>query len=127
MPSPGWSNQFDGRLAGSARAVSGSAVPELLIWLRHRDVDAPASEAGLIALGDVQPPAAMLMFSSPAPISTATWSIDVVGHAMPGNGWVLARTRGEVIGDGHCSQAMQLWSSDGLPLLLSRQQVAMYV
>ncbi len=124
---PSFTRQFDGQLAGGARAVSGSAVPELLIWLRHRDVDAPASEAGLIALGDVQPPAAMLMFTSPAPISTATWSIDVVGHAMPGNDWVLARIRGEVIGDGYCSQAMQLWSADGVPLLLSRQQVAMYV
>jgi acyl-CoA thioesterase len=123
---PVFSRQFEARVAGGARAVSGAEKPELLLWLRHRDASAPDDIASILALGDVPPPAAMTMFAAPAPISTVTWSVDVVGEHFVGSGWHLAHVEAETVGAGYSSQRMTLWSAAGQPLLAARQTVAVF-
>jgi acyl-CoA thioesterase len=123
---PHFSRQFEARFAGGARAVSGTEKPEILMWLRHRDHAAPDNIASIIALGDVPPPAAMTMFTTPAPISTVTWSLDVLGDDFFGSGWHLIHTEAETVGDGYSSQRMTLWNSSGSALLAARQNVAVF-
>jgi acyl-CoA thioesterase len=123
---PVFSRQFEARVAGGARAISGAEKPELLLWLRHRDASAPDDIASILALGDVPPPAAMTMFTIPAPISTVTWSIDVVGEHFVGSCWHLAHIEAETVGEGYSSQRMTLWSAAGQPLLAARQTVAVF-
>ena len=123
---PRFTCQFDGRLAGAAPAVSGADRPDLLLWLCHRDRNAADDATSVVALADALPPGAMAMFTSPAPISTMTWSLDLLTDRFDGAGWYLARTLGEVIGDGYSSQAMTLWDEGGRPVAAARQSVALY-
>ena len=123
---PPFSRQFDAHFAGGAQPVSGAHTPELLLWVRHRDHAAPDDVASVIALGDVPPPAAMTMFATPAPISTITWSIDVLTDKFMGTGWHLIHVAAESVGEGYSSQRMTLWEAGGTPILAARQTVAVF-
>lgn len=123
---PGFGGQFEVRIAGGARPLSGDP-PEYLLWIRHRD-PAARSLAALIALADTPPPPAMTLFPTFGPISTMTWSLDVVGlPAEDDDGWRLLRSCSETIADGYSTQGMQLWDATGQPLILARQNVAVFV
>ena len=123
---PRFSRQFDAHFAGGAQPVSGADTPELLLWVRHRDHAAPDEAASIIALGDVPPPGAMTMFVTPAPISTITWSVDVLADSFTGTGWHLSHVVAESVGDGYSSQRMTLWHASGAPVLAARQTVAVF-
>lgn len=122
---PNFSHHFETRVAGGAVLVSQSQ-PEILMWLRHKDPGAGVGEAALIALGDVAPPAAMAMFTEPAPLSTMTWSLDLVEEPEPDADWFLFSSRGDAVADGYSSQTMGLWTASGRPAVLSRQTVALF-
>lgn len=123
---PGFSGQFEVRMAGGARPLSGRP-PEYLLWIRHRD-PAARSLSALIALADTPPPPAMTLFPRFGPISTMTWSIDIVGlPAQDDDGWRLLRSTAETIGEGYSTQDMMLWDAAGRPLIAARQNVAVFV
>ena len=83
---------------------------------------------GPALLADAPPPPAMTLFKTFGPISTMTWSLDVVGLPdADDDGWRLLRTRAETIGDGYSTQEMHLWDAKGRPLILARQNVAVFV
>lgn len=123
---PRCTGQFEGRTAGAAIPMAGADRPELLLWMRHRDTAAPDEVSSILALGDVPPPAAITMFTSRAPISTVTWSVDIVGTHFQGAAWHLARVEGETVGEGYSAQRITLWNSDGQPLLSGRQTIAIF-
>ncbi|MBO9546497.1 thioesterase family protein [Caulobacter sp.] len=123
---PSFIRQFDFRVAGGGRPGTGEP-PEYLLWIRHRDA-AATSLSALIALGDAPPPPAMTLFQKFGPISTMTWALDIVG--LPGeddDGWRLLRSESETIAEGYSTQEMHLWDSRGRPLILARQNVAIFV
>ncbi len=123
---PHFSSQFEVRKAGGTRPLAGGE-PEYLLWIRHRDA-AATSISALVALADMPPPPAMALFPQFGPISTMTWSLDIVGLPQADDdGWRLLRTRAETIGDGYSTQEMHLWDAKGRPLVLARQNVAIFV
>lgn len=122
---PHFSAQFEVRKAGGTRPLGGGE-PEYLLWIRHRDAAANSLSA-LVALADMPPPPAMALFPQPAPISTMTWALDITG--LPGagdDGWRLLRSTAETIGEGYSTQVMHLWDRQGRPLVLARQNVAVF-
>ena len=123
---PRCTGQFEGRTAGGATPVSGASKPELLLWMRHRDSSAPNNVSSILALGDVPPPAAITMFTSSAPISTVTWSVDVIGTQFQGAAWHLAHVEAEIIGEGYSAQRIMLWNLNGQPVLSGRQTIAVF-
>jgi len=123
---PRFAGHFEARIAGGALPVSGAAKPEYLAWLRHRDPSAPNDITSLIALGDAMPPAALAMFAKFAPISTITWFVDVFSDRISGAGWHLMQVEAETIGDGYSSQRMVLWDTTGAPVLIARQNIAIF-
>jgi len=123
---PRSSRQFDGRIAGGGRAVSAAATPSLLLWLRHRDETAPDTVSSIVALADAPPPGAFTMFKTPAPISTMTWSFELLADAFKSTAWHLARSFGDVVEGGYSSQSTCLWDTDGRPVIVGRQLVALY-
>ncbi|HEX8955734.1 MAG TPA: thioesterase family protein [Burkholderiaceae bacterium] len=123
---PQFTAQFDGRLAGKAGMFAGSDDPDLLTWIRHIDTEVTDAEAGLIALADALPPAVMLMFTEPSPISTATWSMEILTENYANSGWHLLRTQAEHVGEGYSSQHMNVWDEAGRPLMVGRQLVTIY-
>lgn len=118
---------FESRMAGGARPFTPAADPEYLIWFRHRDQEAHHGIVPLIALADAPPPAAMVLFPQGAPISTMTWSMEVLSDApATTDGWWLIRSRAENAQQGYSSQAMTLWNADGAPVIVARQNVAIF-
>lgn len=124
---PAFKQHFDTRLVGGARPVSGSTRADVILWLRPLDEATQPFEALLLAMADVPPPAAMSLFTAPAPISTMTWMVEVLapGHRSA-DGWYLLRSTAETTADGYSAQAMALWASDGVQLVAGRQSVALF-
>lgn len=119
---------FEHRLAGGARPMTPGARPEYLIWYRHRDEAARAGIVPLIALADGPPPAIMVMFQQFAPISTMTWTLDILDDAPATmDGWWLIQSLAEISHQGYSTQRMLLWNADGKPVISASQNVAIFV
>jgi acyl-CoA thioesterase len=129
-PFPGLNfvQHFDSRLADGYFPFSGDKEPTMTLWLRHRDAEAPASATALVALADALPPAAMVRFRQHGPISTMTWAIDMLTDRLETEeGWWLVRSTAETIIDGYSSQAMTVWNAARQPVMVCRQNIAVFV
>lgn len=124
---PGFSGNFEARLAAGARPLTPGAAPDLTIWVRHAADAGDDTTLALLALADVPPPAAFITFPQPAPISTATWSLDLFQPltGAPGD-WRLLRSISEQAADGYSLQAMDVWDARGRRLAAARQMVAIF-
>lgn len=123
----GFWNNFETRLASGGRFFELSAPrPEFAVWTRFLDNGGADPITALLALADCLPPAAMVHFPAPAPISTMTWTIDVLETPSNVDGWHLLWSSSEHAGDGYSMQAMTLWNDAGEPLAVGRQAVAIF-
>ncbi|NBU27544.1 MAG: thioesterase family protein [Caulobacteraceae bacterium] len=102
--------------------------PDLLLWARHRDEAAGFGPAALMALADIPPPAAMRLMTRPGPISTMTWMVDLMAPPPLAEdaGWRLLRSTAQITRSGYSSQSMSLWDQAGRPLVIGRQNVAVF-
>ena len=81
----------------------------------------------LLALADAPPPAASTMAKAPSPISTMTWSVDLLTDQIETtDGWWLVQSSAEQIGDGYSSQAMTVWNANGTAVMAARQNIAVF-
>jgi len=127
-PTITFQQHFESRKGGGTRPFSPGAGPEYLIWFRHRDERAHAGLAPLIALADAPPPASMVMFPQPAPISTMTWSMDILSDGpVTTDGWWLIQCRAETAHQGYSTQTMMVWNADGEAVIAARQNVAIFL
>ena len=102
--------------------------PVRTLWLRHRDIAARTSIAGLIALADAPPPSAINLFPKPGPVSTMTWMFDVLSDAPASDdGWWLMHNVADTIEGGYSSQSSAMWNSEGSPIMIARQNVAVFI
>jgi acyl-CoA thioesterase len=127
-PGLGFAQHFDGRLAAGAMPFSRAGAPDVMLWLRHRDAALKPSIVALLALADASPPASFVLFEKPAPISTMTWSLDVLaGELATDDGWWLVRSAADHVADGYSGQTMGIWNARGAPVALARQNVAVFI
>jgi acyl-CoA thioesterase len=119
---------FDNRFAGASRPFTPNALPEYRVWFRHNDPKAWEGIVPLIALADAPPPPAMVLFTQPAPISTMTWSLDVLTDTPQTKyGWWLIGSKTETSHQGYSTQAMMVWNYDLQPVIAHRQNVAIFI
>lgn len=126
---PSFSRHFDARLAAGARPRTPGAEPRMTVWMKHGDADdARSPMARLIALADALPPAAMILFSAEMrPISTMTWTVDLLTDApVSASGWWLIRTVAQTAIAGYSAQDMAIWNDRGEPVAAMRQTVAVF-
>jgi putative NADH-flavin reductase len=124
---PNFVNHFEGRLAAGARPTTPGARPEMLVWLRHRDRNIGSGIVGLLALADALPPASTILFREPAPISTMTWSIEMLDAApASADGWWLVQCVAETARQGYSAQSTSIWNPNGQPILVARQTIAIF-
>ncbi len=127
IPGLNFIQHFDGRHAAGAFPFSGAAKPTMTLWIRHRDEKAPMSSTTLVALADAPPPASIVMFKKQVPISTMTWAIDMLTDRLETEGgWWIIRTTAEAIADGYSSQTMNVWNSARKPMMVARQNIAVF-
>jgi acyl-CoA thioesterase len=124
---PTFTQHLDQRFAGGHRPVTGADKGEMFVWVRHIDQQPTSAMAALVALGDALPPASMPRLTEPAPISTMTWSFDLMApERVIHGGWYLLHSRDDAVGDGYSGQAMAMWDESGAPVLIGRQSVAVF-
>ncbi|MGN6287363.1 MAG: thioesterase family protein [Afipia sp.] len=128
VPGLNFVKNFDGRLAAGSFPFSKAADPSMTLWLRHRDDKLAPSIIPLVALTDAPPPASIILFETFARISTMTWSIDMLTDQIEtGDGWWLVRTSADNAADGYSSQSMTVWNSERKPIMVCRQNIAIFV
>lgn len=124
---PSFIQNFEILLARGELPFSGGDMGDNLLWMRHRDPNVQNAVTSLMALGDAPPPAAMSMFSVPTMISSMNWSIDVLTETFETEDrWWLGRTTAETLANGYSAQSMAMWNTDGEPVMVSRQTVAVF-
>ncbi|MDE3176311.1 MAG: thioesterase family protein [Pseudomonadota bacterium] len=124
---PNFMNHFEGRLAAGAAPRTPGARPEMLVWVRHRDEAAAQGLVGLLALADALPPASTILFPEFAPISTMTWSLDVLDPAASTHdGWWLIHCLAETARQGYSAQHTRIWNTAGQPIIAARQTIAIF-
>ena len=122
---PAFLGHFDVRFAAGGVPFGGTAEPELTMWARHRDDGDIDPTVALVAVADVLPPAASPLYREPRPMSSMTWSLEILGTPSA-TGWYLLRSTSESIADGYGVQAMGCWDEAGHCLALGRQTVALF-
>lgn len=123
----GFWNNFETKLAKGGRLFENTApLPEFAVWTRFLDAGGADPITALLALADCLPPAAMVHFPTPAPISTMTWTVDVMQQPSSVDGWHLLWATSEHAADGYSMQAMTMWNEAGEPLAVGRQAVAIF-
>lgn len=123
----GFWNNFETRLAAGGRIFETSAPrPEFTLWARFLAPEGADPVTALLAMADCPPPAAMVHFPAPAPISTMTWSVDLLAQPQSAAGWRLLRSSSDHAGEGYSMQQMMLWDENGAPLAIGRQAVAIF-
>lgn len=123
----GFWNNFETRLASGGRLFESTAPrPDFAVWTRFLDSGGADPVTALLALADCLPPAAMVHFPAPAPISTMTWTVDVLQQPNSADGWHLLWSSSEHAADGYSMQAMTLWNEAGQALAVGRQAVAIF-
>lgn len=124
---PNFTQHFESRFATGQIPISGAETGDLAVWLRHKDEAHRQSIEGLVCLADGLPPAAMTMMSDFSPVSSMTWMFDIVGDSTATDeGWWLCRSTQESVGEGYSSQRMAIWNTQGQPVLLGRQNCAIF-
>lgn len=123
---PNFTNNFNMRIAGGDLPFSGGN-PEFTLWMRHKDQNAKLDATTLLTLGDFPPPAAMPSLTAPARISSMTWMTEFLADDWTTeNGWVLAHHAAEAARNGYSAQTMKMWATDGTPLMIGRQTIAVF-
>jgi acyl-CoA thioesterase len=128
---PVFFQNFAMRVAGKGMPFSGTKNPDFLTWMRFRaDADLMADIApavALICIGDAPPSSGVLMFKAPAPISTVTWALDVLtDHPSTNDGFWLIRRRLDFAKDGYSTETISVWNSERVPMMVGRQNVALF-
>ena len=122
-----WDN-FETRLAAGARLLDRAAPrPEFSVWTRMLEPDGADPVTALFAIADCLPPAAMTHFPQLAPISTMTWSVDVMNAPQSAEAWFLLASASEHAAEGSSMQSMTMWDASGAPIAVGRQAVAIFV
>lgn len=126
-PAGFWTN-FETRLASGGRFLEVSAPrPEFAVWTRFRDVGGADPTTALLAIADCLPPGAIVHFPQFGPLSTMTWTVDVMHIPVSFDGWFLLSASSEHTADGYSMQAMNMWSDAGEPIAVGRQAIAIFV
>jgi acyl-CoA thioesterase len=124
---PNFTNHFDGRLAVGDLPVSKGGNPSMGVWLRHREAGDDTNLVRLLALADALPPAAAVLFEEWAPISTVTWSIQMLTEQPhTESGWWYSNCQAESVEQGYSTQTTTIWSNCGQPILTAQQTIAIF-
>ena len=81
----------------------------------------------LVTVADCLPPAALKLVGGPAPVSSMTWILNVLGpQPSTENGWWLLRASADYASGGSSSQQMGIWNATREPIAEQMQSVAIF-
>ncbi|TCP36767.1 thioesterase family protein [Sphingomonas sp. BK235] len=96
-------------------------------WARLEERDGLHPEVELVAIGDCLPPAALRLLGMGAPVSSMTWTINLLGAATASaDGWWLVEAVTDHARDGGSSQRMAIRDAAGRAVAEQIQSVAIF-
>lgn len=122
---PAYLVNFEIRFAGEAFPMSGAKHPEIFAWVRHRNAAVVHPAVALLALADSLPPAVMSTFRKFAPLSSMTWSFEVMDLPDPQQ-WFLLRSFSLRSAEGYSFEQMGIWDEQGKPVMVGSQTIAIF-
>ena len=100
---------------------------EWLRWVRLKERDGLDPMVELVTIADCLPPAALKLVGGPAPVSSMTWLLNVLGpQPRTEDGWWLLRANADYASGGSSSQQMGIWNAGGEPVAEQMQSVAIF-
>lgn len=109
------------------RRDSAVGPTEWLRWVRLNERGGLDPMVELMAIADCLPPAALKLVGAPAPCSSMTWQINLLGNQPTTiDGWWLLRTSTNYARGGSSSQEMMIWNLTGEPIAEQMQSVAIF-
>jgi acyl-CoA thioesterase len=123
---PRCTQHFDYRWSSGGTPYSGGDRGSIGGYVRHPN-GGPIDAAGVLALIDAWPPALLAMLKRPAPASTVTWMVDMLGP-LPASGSesdAFYRYEADTVAaeHGYGSCEARLWAPEGGLIAASRQFV----
>lgn len=117
------------RFATGSPPFTGAAEAAFGGWMRFREAPARFGERELVALADAWPPGVAPLFSGPAPMSTLSWTFDLLGDAPlwsdPAAQWQYD-VRTIAASGGYGQTTARIWDPSGELRALSRQTIAYF-
>ncbi|KRE38837.1 acyl-CoA thioesterase [Janibacter sp. Soil728] len=115
------------RLADGSAPFAGADTSHMSGWMRFRQAPPTFDERHFIALADAWPPAVIQMLPTPAPGSSLTWTLELLGDvtAEPDTHWAYA-VHTDQAGDGYAHTDARIWHPDGRLVAISRQTVSVF-
>lgn len=106
---------------------SGANPAEFLRWVRLREREGLDPMVELAVIADCLPPAALKLLGRPAPMSSMTWQMNVLGpQPTTRDGWWLLRAATDYARAGSSSQFMNIWNAGGEAIAEQTQSVALF-
>lgn len=100
---------------------------EWLRWVRLNEREGLDRMVELMAIADCLPPAALKLVGGPAPVSSMTWLLNILGpQPTTQDGWWLLRANADYASAGSSSQLMGIWNAAGEPIAEQMQSVAIF-
>lgn len=100
---------------------------EWLRWARLQEREGLDPMVELVAIADCLPPAALKLVGGPAPCSSMSWQLNILGpQPRTADGWWLLRASADYAKGGSSSQEMAIWNTDGEPIAEQMQSVAIF-
>ena len=124
---PVFLQHFDLRWTRGMPPITGAEKPDFAGWYRHHE-PVGDDETALIGLIDVWPPSVVPMLKRPAPLSSITWSIDLIDPGVPaaGDDWWYYDVHTQGAANGFVQADARLWRPDGQLAAVSRQTAAVF-
>ncbi|MGR6328130.1 thioesterase family protein [Sphingomonas sp. XXL09] len=96
-------------------------------WVRLAERDGLDPAVELIAVADCLPPAALRLVGGPAPVSSMTWQLNLLGPPAPTrDGWWLLDSDTDYAHQGNSSQRMTVRNAEGTVVAEQMQSVALF-
>src|SRR5699024_5875929 len=96
-------------------------------WMRFREAPPVFDERHFVSLADSWPPAVIQMLAQPAPGSSMTWTLELLGDvtAEPDAHFAYA-VHTDQAADGYAHTDARIWHPDGSLVAISRQTVSVF-
>jgi len=127
---PNFTQHYEMRYAAGQMPMTASKHSAMGVWLRYKQPD-NFSEAHIVALMDVLPPAVLQMFKEMKPISSLTWHLEFLDDltatdAQDSEGWWFFDVHAHGAANGYSQQHATLYTPAGRALAMSQQQIAVF-
>lgn len=105
---------------------SGADRPDFGGWMRLRDRVPRLQVEHLVALVDSWPPAVTPMLTGPTPVSTLTWTVELLAEEFSGLDFWQYQVRTDACHHGYAHTGAHVWNAAGDLVVISRQTVTIF-